>query len=92
MAATDPITDDALRSDVTDIRGDIRELRAETTRTGKRVAGLTVLTSAIAAAVIGTLISQGALWYEMGKLGGRLDGISAQLGQITTLLQKQARG
>lgn len=39
--------------------------------------------------IIVVLLAQGALWLEVGHIGGRLDGISAQLGEITTLLRNQ---
>lgn len=39
--------------------------------------------------IAAVLISQGGLWFEMHRINERLDGMSAQLGEITTMLRNQ---
>ena len=75
-------------SDLADIRSDIRTIQSDLQKLGNRVATLTGMTSVLGVAIIAILISQFVLWQEVGRLDGRLAGISAQLGEITTLLRQ----
>ena len=71
-----------------DVRARLNQIETELQRVARRVTGLTATTSILSVAVVAILISQGALWFEMGRIGGQLTGISAQLGEITTLLRQ----
>jgi hypothetical protein len=75
-----------------DIRTDFRDIRADLARLGNRIAALTGITSILGVAVIAILISQGLLWQQLGRIDGRLDGISAQLSEVTTLLRQRTGG
>ena len=50
---------------------------------------LTVLTWMISINLVLTLISQAALWQQIGKLDGQLNQIGAQIPHIEVLLQQQ---
>ena len=65
-----------------DIRTDNRDIRSEARSQFRWTLGI----------IIVVLLAQAALWQQVGRIDGRLDGIGAQLSDIATTLHAKTGG